>query len=422
MEYHRCNASDGAATVRIGPTTNEQVRTARIMEEQKYSHFQMRVSIALAVLVCVWGASALNDELPPAQLIANAGFPVETHTIVTQDGYVLNTQRIPLPGAPPVVLMHGLLDSAATFVLSGPNASLAFALARAGFDVWLPNQRGNRYSTTMANGTTFDWLFSIDELGHYDMPAVVQYVLAANGAHSTLSWIGHSRGTQQVFYGLSSMSRAVAPRINMFIALAPVFAVKHTTSRFIHDLVRFDTHDLFDTLHYHDFLPSTGTAGSTVCTLCRACCEDIIAAIAGPGTHNASRFNSSLWPVYAGHFPAGTSSRVIAHYCQLVHSDPLPSMYDFGTAAKNRLHYGSDRPPVYNISAFPTTLPVALFSGGNDDLADPVDVAALAASLGARVVLNHVEPSWNHFDPVWGLEAPARIYPAIVSLLRAHTS
>jgi hypothetical protein len=38
-----------------------------------------------------------------------------------------------------VLLQHGLLESSAVFVDNGPRRSLAFALADAGFDVWMSN-------------------------------------------------------------------------------------------------------------------------------------------------------------------------------------------------------------------------------------------------------------------------------------------
>lgn len=76
------------------------------------THFNEPLSLSLSFSV-----------LQP-KLIRKYGYPSETHTVVTKDGYILEMHRIPKKGAQPVLLMHGILDTSATWVLMGPKSGL----------------------------------------------------------------------------------------------------------------------------------------------------------------------------------------------------------------------------------------------------------------------------------------------------------
>ena len=83
-------------------------------------------------------------------IVEEYGYEFDHHHPETEDGYILSLFRVRKPnleqGAPVVFFMHGLLDSSDGWVMNGRDDSPAFIMAEAGYDVWLGNSRGSRFS------------------------------------------------------------------------------------------------------------------------------------------------------------------------------------------------------------------------------------------------------------------------------------
>lgn len=83
-------------------------------------------------------------------------------------------------GGAPVFMQHGLFSSAETWITNA-DQSPAFILAKAGFDVWLGNNRGSIYSrkNSRINPDTDPkdfFNYSFYELGKVDAPAQIDLV------------------------------------------------------------------------------------------------------------------------------------------------------------------------------------------------------------------------------------------------------
>ena len=97
-----------------------------------------------------------------------------------------------------------------------------------GYDVWLGNSRGNRYSRqhiqwnpdgNRMNRNNF-WDFSFHDVGTIDLPAMIDYVLDET-SFEQLHYIGHSQGTTSFFVMASELPNYNDKIISMQ-ALAPV--------------------------------------------------------------------------------------------------------------------------------------------------------------------------------------------------------
>ena len=83
--------------------------------------------------------------------------------------------------------------------------SPAFLLSDAGYDVWLVNFRGNKYSKhheTLDIMTPEYWDFGWEEHALHDIPAFTNFILAKTG-HKKVAYVSHSMGTTAALFALS---------------------------------------------------------------------------------------------------------------------------------------------------------------------------------------------------------------------------
>lgn len=361
------------------------------------------------------------------ELIRSKGYPCEEHHVLTEDGYILGLFRIPFGrhgshSGRPILLQHGLLDSAETWVINFPNQSLGFILADAGYDVWLGNMRGNRYSRAHVkynpdHDEAF-WDFSWDDMARDDLPSMVYYILNIT-KETQLAYIGHSQGTLIAFAEFGRPTSWVANNISFYASLAPIAQIGHqkTPLRYLDtdskELERY-WHQLFGR---NEFLPKSNILKWLSRYACddivtdRLICENILFIVGGPDTKN---FNQTRIPVYTSHIPAGTSVKNMVHFMQCGRSN-LFQAYNYGSAAQNLAHYNQTTPPFYSIRDM--KVPTAVFWSGEDWLADPIDVTYVFDNIQSLVYEKYL-PDYEHFDFVWATSANAMIYQDIIQLMQ----
>jgi pimeloyl-ACP methyl ester carboxylesterase len=370
------------------------------------------------------------------QMIQSKGYTWEEHKVITSDGYILGVYRIPRgrnvppstqPGRP-VLLQHGLLDSGTSWVMNFPDQSLGFILADAGYDVWIGNMRGSRYSRTHVKyNPDHDeayWDFSYDEMASIDLPTMIYYILNVT-QQEKIGYVGHSQGTMIGFANFGQPDGVLQNNVSFWAALAPVMHIGHIQSpmRYLSTATIQKDIELYWHLLFgrNEFLPSdyiTEWLGIHACgkvIIDELACKNVFLILFGPEKKN---LNDTRMPVYVSHVPDGTSVKNMIHFAQGVQSNIFEA-YNYSSAEENQKHYNQSLPPVYSIRSM--KVPTALFTGGDDWLADPTDVQYIFDNIPSEtLVFRKFIPDYNHIDFIWALTANQLVYADVVDLMKKY--
>ncbi|KAN0027317.1 hypothetical protein ACTFIU_010007 [Dictyostelium citrinum] len=113
------------------------------------------------------------------EIIEQSGYPYEKIHVTTDDGYILELERIPNKKSNNVLyLQHGIFDNSFAWIATGPAQSLAFAAYDQGYDVFLGNLRGNgdRLHQNSKISSKEYWNFSMNEHAFLDIPTFIQNI------------------------------------------------------------------------------------------------------------------------------------------------------------------------------------------------------------------------------------------------------
>ncbi|KAH8328643.1 hypothetical protein KR067_012035, partial [Drosophila pandora] len=351
-------------------------------------------------------------------LIHKNGYPVETHGVQTSDGYILGLHRIPRPGAQPIVLVHGLMSSSAVWVEMGPSDGLAYILYRKGYDVWMLNTRGNIYSREHSRGRLSDkeyWDFSFHEIGIYDIPAAIDYILFATDKPK-VQYIGHSQGCT-AFFVMGSEKPEYMSKVTLMQALSPTVynegnrspVLKHLgllKGGFSMLLNLFGGYSISRTTQlikqFHKYICTATKITSKICSIF----DYVVCGF------NWKSFNETLSPIVEGHSSQGTAAKQLVHYGQLQGTINF-QRYDYGFLI-NRMRYQNRYPPQYNLSA--VNCKVALHHGDGDWLGSASDVQRLQQSL-PNVIQSRKVPfdAFAHFDFTLAMNVRPLVYDSVVN-------
>jgi pimeloyl-ACP methyl ester carboxylesterase len=157
----------------------------------------------------------------------------------------------------PVLLIHGLLQSAGAYCVNDDD-SLAFYLCKAGYDVWLGNNRCGFHPkhVLLEYGDPRMWCWNIRQMGVFDLPALTSRVLYETG-FDKIGLVAHSQGTTQSLVALAKEQRPdLGEKLTVFCALAPAAYAGPLIGKMYFKFMRVITPAMFRMMFgIHAFIP-----------------------------------------------------------------------------------------------------------------------------------------------------------------------
>uniref|UniRef100_A0A7N1A1T3 AB hydrolase-1 domain-containing protein n=1 Tax=Kalanchoe fedtschenkoi TaxID=63787 RepID=A0A7N1A1T3_KALFE len=314
---------------------------------------------------------------------------------------------------PPVLLQHGLFTGGDSWFLNSEEQSLGFLLADSGFDVWVGNVRGTRYSQRHVSLSVSDkefWNWSWEELALNDLAAMIDYVHAETG--SKVFVVGHSQGTIMslaVFTQLEIVQMVAAAAL-----LCPISYLEHVTAPLVLRMVAMHLDQMVMAMGIHQLNFRSEIAVELMDFVCDGHleCSNLLGGLTGKNCC----FNDSRVDFYLEYEPHPSSSKNMNHLFQMIRKGTF-AKYDYGRF-KNLKLYGQSNPPAFDLNRIPDSLPLWTGYGGSDGLADLQDVKRTLRELPMEPERLFIQ-DYGHLDFVLSTRAKEEVFDKMIAFFRS---
>lgn len=390
----------------------------------------MRLSVlslfVLTLCVFVKASELAINGIKPEDLANKEGFILQKYTVKTKDDYHISLWRFndandtltkdELSERTPVLAIHGILDTGTFPMYNYRNNSLAYVLYDAGYDVWTLSARGTTFSTEHKTLSIEDeeyWQYSLSEIGKYDIPAAIDFILNENTQHSSVFLLGHSMGTSSIQALMTSLDswEFDKNKIRGIAMLAPAIYLENCSSIVIKSLLKQSESKLFKEVEKlfgtKSVLPHTGIINELpeICYNQPHLCLEVLNGIAGTNPDSTSIDENRMY-VYMNFYPAGSSVHAIKHLIEIAKRNEFAD-FDYGSS-ENKEHYNTTSYPKFDANNFPTDIPLYIFYGGHDALIVKEDVENFInemKNVGLDDFRYKMIDNYTHADFIFGMHA-----------------
>ncbi|KAG8650764.1 triacylglycerol lipase 1 isoform X2 [Manihot esculenta] len=308
-----------------------------------------------------------------SKLIEPAGYPCTEHTIQTKDGYLLALQRVSSPNGnirlqrgPPVLLQHGLF-----------------------MNFW-------------------DW--SWQELALCDLSAMMHHIYSTT--NSKILVVGHSQGTIMSLAALTQPN--IAEMVEAAALLCPISYLEHISAPLVLRMVGLHLDQMVLAMGIHQLNFRSEVLINLLDSMCdgHVDCDDLLTSMTGQNCC----LNNSRVDNFLEYEPHPSSVKNLRHLFQMIRQGTF-SQYDYGIF-KNLKLYGQVKPPAFDLSQIPKSLPLWMGYGGYDALADVADVEHTLKELQTKPELLYLE-NYGHLDFLMSVHGKEDVFDHMIRFFRS---
>jgi lysosomal acid lipase/cholesteryl ester hydrolase len=360
------------------------------------------------------------------------GYYAEEHIVQTKDGYLLGLHRLGWKRGEEdqrvnsgegsvqkkvVYLHHGLMMNSEVWVcLTEKERCLPFVLVDQGYDVWLGNNRGNKYSKKNVHHSPTSaafWNYSIDQFAFHDIPDTIDYILATTSQKS-LSYVGFSQGTAQAFATLS-IHPNLNDKVNVFVALAPAMAPPGLAMGVVSSFIKASPEVLFLLFGRKAILSSTTMWQALLYPgIFSWVIDKSLLYLFGWHAKNITAHQKlAAYP----HLFSFSSTKSVVHWLQIIRNETF-QMFDDEVQAPLSIASGAK---YYKVAKYPTRnikTPIVLVYGGSDSL---VDIKIMLKELPRHTVAKEI-PHYEHLDFLWAEDVHKLVIPHVLEALESYST
>ena len=403
------------------------------------------------------------------EIVAISGYRAREHVVTTRDGYLLVVHKLEkihsdfatYTSKPVVYMHHGLLTNSELWVLgSTKEKTLPYLLVDAGYDVYLGNNRGNKYSRKHLKLSASDpkfWDFSLDEFSYFDIPDTIEYIqnlyktkgrdnvvsrmnwasserlsipndtgsltpISLLNSTSTLAtyptqdtvdvvYIGFSQGCSQLVASLS-LYPELNSKIKMFIGLSPAIIplnLNHPIFKLIVNQTASDNAFLYSIFGRRAILPSVSFWSTAFgAKIYEIIVDKSLSLLFGWTGVNISKDQKLVgYP----HMFSNSSVKSLLHWFQIIKAGRFQMFDETCSCGLTRLSSLSSKSKAKGnrVTPFPITdhlnVPMYLFYGDSDILVDIEKTKSLIVDNNVQMqdkLKVELCENYEHMDTLWG--------------------